>query len=137
MKKLLLSVAVLALLAALPQAASAQTRTRLRAEVVPADVGRATGNSNYDERDATPRKIEVQVQNVGVQTSQIDAWIISGDFTEITYFSTFDVVGGIGRVELEIQFGDLIPQVREGDYIFLKDTATYDFLAYSVYLIDN
>lgn len=132
-KKVLLSAAVCALVMALPHKADAQTRIRYRADFV---IG-APGNSNYDERNNVPRKIEFQVQNVSPVTTSIDAWVLSLQTGELTYVDTFPVAGGIGRVEHEIEFGQFVPRVQEIDLALLFDTATYELISAGFYLLDN
>jgi hypothetical protein len=138
LKKLFLSAAVCALVLALTQPASAQgTRVRLRAELQPWEAGPAAGNSNYDERNSIPRKMEVQVQNVREETPFIDVWVVPADFSDFIYVETMELVGGIGRFEHEIEFGQFVPQLFEGDYVLLFDSFTYEVVAYGVYMIDN
>src|SRR5262245_41081095 len=125
-KKLILSVAVMALALALPDRASAQDRLRLRADFV---VG-APANSNYEERPVgTPRKIEFQVQNVRPQTTSIDAWVLSLQTGDFVLVATFPVVGGIGRIEHETQLGQFVPNVDEIDLVLLFDSLTYDLIS--------
>lgn len=132
LKKVLLSVAVCALVMALPDKADAQTRVRYRADFI---IG-ARGNSNYDERNGVPRKIEFQVQNVPPLIDSVDAWVLSLQTGEFTYVATFPVAG-VGRIEHEIERGEFVPRVQEIDLAFLFDTDTYELVSAGVYLIDD
>ncbi len=138
LKSFFLGVVTCALVLTLAQSASAQgTRTRLRADLQPGDVGPAAGNSGFEERNGVPRKIEVQVQDVRPTTPFIDVWVMPSDGSDFIYVETMELVGGIGRFEHETERGEFVPGLAEGDYVFLFDSSTYELVAYGVYVIDN
>src|SRR5262249_53768258 len=139
LKKLTLAAAVCALLVSFAQTASAQGggRPRLRADLLPGDIGPVQGNSNFEARNGAPRKIDVQVQNVRPDTTSINAYILYADTWDFVYFASFDVIGGIGRVENEAELGQFVPQVRAGDYVILFDSFTGELAAWGQYVVDN
>jgi hypothetical protein len=110
-RNFLFGLAALALFASLPQAASAQ---ELRAQLSGTDEDPAASGFARFRNRAGNLNLEVQVQEV---FSTDTVWVFVND----DFVAEMALAEGRGRVELETERGNFVPNIQPGDVVAIVD----------------